>query len=38
MEDEIIADTLVTRDGDVTSPRVRELLGMSTVEATEGGQ
>jgi len=37
MEDEIIADTLVTKDGDVASPRVRELLGMSTVEATEGG-
>jgi NAD(P) transhydrogenase subunit alpha len=29
MEDEIIRDTMVTKDGDVVSPRVRELLGMS---------
>jgi len=29
MEDEIIRDTMVTKDGDVVSTRVRELLGMS---------
>ena len=29
MEDEIIRDTMVTKDGDVVSPRVREMLGMS---------
>ena len=28
MEDEIIRDTMVTKDGDVVSPRVREMLGM----------
>lgn len=34
MEDEIIADTLVARDGDVVSPRIREALGLSSVEAS----
>ena len=29
MEDEIIAETLVTRDGEVTHPRVREILGLA---------
>jgi NAD(P) transhydrogenase subunit alpha len=29
MEDEIIAETMVTRDGDVVSARVREILGMA---------
>ncbi|MCZ6767022.1 MAG: NAD(P) transhydrogenase subunit alpha, partial [bacterium] len=38
MEDEIIRDTMVARDGEVVSPRVRELLGMSQPEVTEGGQ
>jgi len=47
MEDEIIRDTMVAKDGDVVSPRVRELLGLSQPEkpvepekpeATEGGQ
>lgn len=33
MEDEIIADTLVTRDGDVVNPRVREILGLATQDA-----
>jgi NAD(P) transhydrogenase subunit alpha len=36
MEDEIIRDTLVAKDGDVASPRVRELLGLSPAEAAEG--
>ena len=36
MEDEIIADTLVTRGKEVVNNRVREMLGMSTVDATEG--
>jgi NAD(P) transhydrogenase subunit alpha len=30
MEDEIIRDTLVTGDGDVVNPRVREVLGLAT--------
>jgi NAD(P) transhydrogenase subunit alpha len=30
MEDEIIRDTLVTRDGDVVNQRVREILGLAT--------
>jgi len=29
MEDEIIAETMVTRDGDVVNARVREILGMA---------
>jgi len=29
MEDEIISDTMVTRDGDVVNPRVREILGLA---------
>jgi len=33
MEDEIIADTLITRDGDVVNPRVREVLGLATKDA-----
>ena len=33
MEDEIIADTLVTRDGDVVNPRVREILGLAASDA-----
>jgi len=36
MEDEIIRDTMVSRDGDIVSPRVRELLGLSQVKAAEG--
>ncbi len=38
MEDEIIRDTLVTRDGDVVNPHVRELLGLSPAESSEGRQ
>jgi NAD(P) transhydrogenase subunit alpha len=30
MEDEIIADTLITRDGDVVNARVRAVLGLAT--------
>lgn len=30
MEDEIIADTLVTRGGDVVNPRIREMLGLAS--------
>jgi NAD(P) transhydrogenase subunit alpha len=33
MEDEIIRDTLITRDGDVVNARVREILGLVTSEA-----
>lgn len=32
LEDEIVHDTLVVRDGDITNARVRELLGLSTGE------
>jgi NAD(P) transhydrogenase subunit alpha len=32
MEDEIIADTLITRDGDVVNGRVREALGLAAKE------
>jgi len=35
-DDEIVRDTMTTRDGDVVSPRVRELLGLETVKV-EGG-
>jgi NAD(P) transhydrogenase subunit alpha len=35
-DDEIVRDTMATRDGDVVSPRIRELLGLETVKA-EGG-
>lgn len=34
MEDEIIRDTLITRDGDVVNARVREILGLVTSEAS----
>lgn len=33
MEDEIIAGTLVTRDGDVVNPRVRDILGLAASDA-----
>jgi NAD(P) transhydrogenase subunit alpha len=33
MEDEVIAETLVTRDGDVVNPRVREVLGLAASDA-----
>jgi NAD(P) transhydrogenase subunit alpha len=36
LEDEITRDTMVTRQGNVVSPRVRELLGLSRTEAVEG--
>lgn len=35
MEDEIIRDTLLTRDGEVVQPRVRELLGLEPLQAPE---
>ncbi len=31
-EDDIVADTLVTHGGDVTNPRVREILGLPALE------
>jgi NAD(P) transhydrogenase subunit alpha len=34
MEDEIVKDTLVTSDGDVVQSRVREILGLSPLQAT----
>ncbi len=37
MEDEITRETLITRGGEVTHPKVRELLGETTVSSTEGG-
>ncbi|MDH3217674.1 MAG: Re/Si-specific NAD(P)(+) transhydrogenase subunit alpha [Candidatus Krumholzibacteria bacterium] len=36
MEDEITRDTMVTKGGDVISPRIRELLGLSHTNAAEG--
>ena len=36
LEDEIIRDTLITRDRQVVNPRVRELLGLETAPAPEG--
>ncbi len=37
LEDEIIYETLVTHEGDVVHPRVRDLLGLPTNKAVEGG-
>ena len=36
MEDEIVADTLVTRDGNVVLARIREILGLATADAGGG--
>ena len=36
MEDEIVRDTLVARDGEVVLPRIREILGLSPMQAAEG--
>ena len=33
MDDEIVRDTLVTRDGDVVSPALRERLGLAAAPA-----
>jgi NAD(P) transhydrogenase subunit alpha len=33
MEDEVIAETMVTRDGDVVNTRVREILGLAASDA-----
>jgi len=33
MEDEVIAGTLITRDGDVINPRIREILGLASQDA-----
>ena len=38
LEDEITRETLVTRDGDVVHPRVRELLGMPVAGAKAEGR
>jgi NAD(P) transhydrogenase subunit alpha len=35
-DDEIVRDTMATRDGEVVSPRIRELLGLETANV-EGG-
>jgi NAD(P) transhydrogenase subunit alpha len=35
--DEIVRDTMLARDGDVTSPRVREALGLAPLVATAAG-
>ena len=37
LEDEITRDTMVTRDGDVVNPRVRELLGLPAEAASSQG-
>ena len=34
MEDEIVRETLICRDGQVLQPRVRQLLGMETPAKT----
>ncbi|MBZ0269937.1 Re/Si-specific NAD(P)(+) transhydrogenase subunit alpha [bacterium] len=36
MEDEVVRDTLVTRDKDVVHPRLRDLLGLANAATTEG--
>ncbi len=36
MDDEIVRDTLVSKDGEVVQPRIRELLGLTQAEAAEG--
>jgi NAD(P) transhydrogenase subunit alpha len=33
VDDEIIRDTMVTANGEVVNPRVREILGMATSDA-----
>ena len=35
--DEIVRDTMLARDGDVTSPRVREALGLAPLVAAAAG-
>lgn len=37
MDDEVVRETLITRDGEVVNPRVRELLGLPDVQTTEVG-
>lgn len=37
-EDEIIRETLVAQNGEITSPRVRELLGLPAAEQATGSQ
>jgi NAD(P) transhydrogenase subunit alpha len=36
LDDEIIRDTLITRDHQIVNPRVRQLLGLETAPAPEG--
>jgi NAD(P) transhydrogenase subunit alpha len=38
MEDEIIRDTMITRDGEVVNSHVRKLLGLSEAGSNEGGK
>lgn len=37
LDDEVVRETLLTRDGEVVHPRVREILGLPTTEMTEVG-
>lgn len=37
LEDEVVRDTLTTHRGEVTSPRIRELLGMAPLETPPPG-
>jgi len=37
MEDEIVRDTMITRDGKIVNSHVRGLLGLSEPDSTEGG-
>ena len=38
LEDEIIRDTLIARDGEVVNPRIRELLGAAALDDAAAGQ
>jgi NAD(P) transhydrogenase subunit alpha len=33
LEDEVVRETLVIRDGEIVHPRVREILGLSTAQS-----
>jgi NAD(P) transhydrogenase subunit alpha len=37
MEDEIIRDTMITRDGEIVNEHVRKLLGATKPDSTQGG-
>jgi NAD(P) transhydrogenase subunit alpha len=38
MDDEIIKDTMITRDGDIVNAHVRKLLGLTEPDSTPGGK